>query len=94
LEPKTKNLVTASVGRVSQFYDTRPIQFSQSNLQKGPVLPQKKFLKFYAGQGYQHFFLKFLISSHNAGFQKFENSKLSFVGSHKLGIILYFYFKN
>jgi hypothetical protein len=41
-EAKNKNLVKASVGRVSQFYDTHRVWFSQSNLQKGPVLPPKK----------------------------------------------------
>jgi hypothetical protein len=28
--------------RVSEFYDTRQVQFSQSNLQKGPLLPIEK----------------------------------------------------
>jgi len=36
--------VSSSVGWVSQFYDTCRVRFSQSNLQKGLVLP-KLFLK-------------------------------------------------
>jgi len=30
------------------------------------------------------------IGSHNTSFQKFENNRLSFVGSHKPGIAFYF----
>jgi hypothetical protein len=32
-------LICTSVGWVSQFYDTCQVQFSQSNLQKGPIFP-------------------------------------------------------
>jgi hypothetical protein len=53
-------VIKTSVERVSQFYDTRQVRFSQSNLQKGPVLPIKNISKnFYAEQGYKHFFFKF-----------------------------------
>jgi hypothetical protein len=67
-----------SVGRVSQFHDTLWVQFSQSNLQKGPVLPSPYVFK-----------KKIDTGSHNAGSPKFENSSLSFAGSHKLGITFY-----
>jgi hypothetical protein len=43
--PKRKMMasheVLTSVGQVSRFYDTHQVQFSQSNLQKGLVLPKK-----------------------------------------------------
>ncbi len=52
--------IFTSVGRVSQFYDTHWVRFSQSNLQKGSVFPQNIYiyiyiLFFYAQQVYQHF---------------------------------------
>jgi hypothetical protein len=51
--------VSSSVGWVSQFYDTCRVRFSQSNLQKGLVLPKLFFLKkIYVRQGYQHFLNK------------------------------------
>jgi hypothetical protein len=83
------SLMCASVGRVSQFYDTCRVWFSQSNLQKGQVLPQKIFIKFLCGARVSTFFLKKLNWFHNAGSQKFQNRRLSFSGSHKPGIILY-----
>jgi hypothetical protein len=44
-EPKTSRKCTkvlTTVGWVSQFYVTHWVQFSQSNLQKGPVFPKLK----------------------------------------------------
>ncbi len=54
-----------NVGWVSQIYDILWVWFSQSNLQKGPVLPPKTLQNFYTKQGYQHFFQKIDIGSHN-----------------------------
>jgi hypothetical protein len=46
-------VIPTSVGWVSQFYDTRWVQFSQSNLQKGLVLFKRKFKIFFTReQGY------------------------------------------
>jgi hypothetical protein len=46
-----KHLQT-SVGQVSQLYDTCWVRFSQSNLQKGSILPQIKISKiFMLGKG-------------------------------------------
>jgi len=79
-------VVPSSVGWVSQFYDTRWVQFSQSNLQKGLVLLKRKFKIFFTLNKGITFIKKIQTDSHNFDSQKFENSWLSFVGSHKPGI--------
>jgi hypothetical protein len=79
-----------SFGWVSQFYDTYQVRFSQSNLQKSLVLPQKKFLNFLHQARVSTFFLKNLTSSDNVNSRKFEYSQLSFLDYHKLGITLYY----
>jgi hypothetical protein len=57
-EPKTSRKCTkvlTSVGWVSQFYVTHWVEFSQNNLQKGPVFPKLKNNNFFVRQRYQHF---------------------------------------
>jgi hypothetical protein len=55
------------------FYDTCWVQFSQSNLHKGSVLPKKIIKFFMLGKGVNIIFLK-KTSFHNADSQKIENS--------------------
>jgi hypothetical protein len=47
-------MVYTNVGWVSQFYDAHYVWFSQSDLQKGPILPKNK-KNSYIGQRYQRF---------------------------------------
>jgi hypothetical protein len=53
---------------------------------------KKNFKSFYIRQGYQH--LKNLNQFSHVGSRNFENNQLPFVGSHKLGITLYFKITN
>jgi len=82
-------MVYTNVGWVSQFYDTHYVWFSQTDLQKGLILPQKNLIFLHWAKVSTFQKIK-LIGSHNGGSQNFENNRLSFVGSHRLGIILFF----